>query len=156
PLVPWPRDAVDLRGARVTVLGTTWAAPLAGHVLARLGARVVRVTDPRRPDPFPLHDALMVGCDAQPLDLRDEHGAACCADLLASSDLLLDGTTPHVFANIGLGEPAVRVVRIAAFAHDDRPGYGLAAECRGGWAARYDPPHIGRVSVADPVAALLA
>jgi len=156
PLVPWPRDAVDLRGAQVAVLGATWAAPLAGHVLARLSARVVRVTDPRRPDPFPLHDALMDGCDEQPLDLRDARAVASFVDVLASSDLLVDGTTPRVLANIGLAEPPVRVVRIAAFADDDRPGYGLAAECRGGWAARHDPPSLGRVSVADPVAALLA
>ena len=156
PHVAWPRDAIDVRGARVVVLGATWAAPLAGHVLAGLGARVVRVTDPRRPDPFPLRDALMAGCVEQPLDLGDERAASMFADVLASCDLLVDGTTPRVLANIGLSESSVRVVRIAAFAHDDRPGYGFAAECRGGWAARYDPPRLTRVSVADPVAALLA
>ena len=48
-----------------------------------------------------------------------------------------------------------RSVRIAAFGDDDRPGYGLAAEARGGWAARHDPPRLGRSSVADPVAGLL-
>jgi len=156
PHVAWPRGAIDVRGARVVVLGATWAAPLAGHVLARLGAHVVRVTDPRRPDPFPLHDALMAGCVEQPLDLGDERAASMFADVSTSSDLLVDGTTPRVLANIGLSESSVRVVRIAAFAHDDRPGYGFAAECRGGWAARYDPPRLTRVSVADPVAALLA
>jgi crotonobetainyl-CoA:carnitine CoA-transferase CaiB-like acyl-CoA transferase len=47
-------------------------------------------------------------------------------------------------------------VRIAAFATEDRPGYGHAAEARGGWATRYDPPRLGRSSVADPIAGLLA
>jgi len=156
PHVAWPRDAIDVHGARIVVLGATWAAPLTGHVLACLGAHVVRVTDPRRPDPFPLRDALMVACEQEPLDLGDQRAAAMFADVLASCDLLLDGATPRVLGNVGLSEPAVRVVRIAAFAHDDRPGYGFAAECRGGWAARYDPPRLGRVSVADPVAALVA
>ena len=156
PHAVWPRDRIDVRGARVVVLGATWAAPLAGHVLARLGADVLRVTDPRRFDPFPLRDALMVGCDEQPLDLGAERAASSLADILASCDLLVDGTTTRVLGNIGLAEPPVCVVRIAAFAHDNRPGYGFAAECRGGWAARYDPPRLGRVSVADPVAALLA
>jgi hypothetical protein len=61
-----------------------------------------------------------------------------------------------VLANAGLGVRARRTVSIAAFAREDRPGYGIGAECRGGWAARYDPPRLGRVSVADPVAGLLA
>jgi crotonobetainyl-CoA:carnitine CoA-transferase CaiB-like acyl-CoA transferase len=156
PLVRSPRGAVDVRDARVVVLGATWAAPLAGHVLARLGAHVVRVTDPRRADPFPLRDALFEGCEERSLDLGDARALPVFDDLLASSDLLIDGTTPRVLANVGLAEPPVGVVRIAAFAHDDRPGYGFAAECRGGWAARYDPPRLARVSVADPVAALLA
>jgi crotonobetainyl-CoA:carnitine CoA-transferase CaiB-like acyl-CoA transferase len=47
------------------------------------------------------------------------------------------------------------VVRLAAFGQEDRPGYGLAAECRGGWVARLDPPRLARTSVADPVAGLL-
>lgn len=156
PLVPWPRDPVDVEGARVVVLGATWAAPLAGHVLAHLGARVVRVTDPRRRDPFPLRDALLVGCEERALHLGDARAVAEFTELLSSADLLVDGTTARVLANIGLAEPPVGLVRIAAFADDDRPGYGLAAECRGGWAARYDPPRLGRTSVADPVAALLA
>jgi hypothetical protein len=156
PVVPWPRGTIDVRGARIVVLGATWAAPLAGHVLAHLGAQVIRVTDPRRADPFPLRDALLFGCDERALDLGDARAVGDFVELLASSDLLVDGTTPRVLANLGLAEPPVGLVRIAAFAHDDRPGYGLAAECRGGWAARYDPPRLGRTSVADPVAALLA
>ncbi|MDQ1429936.1 MAG: hypothetical protein QOF40_538, partial [Actinomycetota bacterium] len=36
-----------------------------------------------------------------------------------------------------------------------RPGYGPAAEARGGWAARHDPPRLGRSSLADPVAGLI-
>jgi hypothetical protein len=156
PRVRWPRGPVDVEGARVVVLGATWAAPLAGNVLARLGARVVRVIDPRRHDPFPLRDALFRGCERRALDLRGARAVGELRDLLSTADLLVDGTTPRVLANVGLAELPVGVVRIAAFAHDDRPGYGLAAECRGGWAARYDPPRLGRTSVADPVAALLA
>ena len=47
------------------------------------------------------------------------------------------------------------MLRVAAFVDDDRPGYGPAAEARGGWAARHDPPRLARSSVADPVAGLL-
>jgi CoA-transferase family III len=165
---PAPADPVpavartDLEGATVVVLGTAWATPLVGHVLADLGARAVKVEDPRRPDPFPLHDLLVHGQERRALDLgvasdRDQVGT-----LLEGADLLVDGHPPRVRANAGLGDDALRassptlaVLRVAAFVHGDRPGYGPAAEARGGWAARHDPPRLGRSSVADPVAGLL-
>lgn len=156
PAVRWPRGTTHLDGARVVVLGSTWAAPLTGLALATLGAHVVRVTHPGRPDPFPLRDELMRGCDEVPLDLADDAARCEFAHLLEDAQLLVDGTTPRVLANIGLADVPLPVVRIAAFAQEDRPGYGIGAECRGGWAARYDPPRLARVSVADPVAGLLA
>jgi crotonobetainyl-CoA:carnitine CoA-transferase CaiB-like acyl-CoA transferase len=116
---------------------------------------VVRVIDPRRPDPFPLRDALAADQREVALDLGDPGARARAATLLASADLLVDGTTPRVLRNAGLAD-LVATVRIAAFDGDDRPGYGIAAEARGGWAARHDPPRLGRSSVADPVTGLLA
>jgi hypothetical protein len=156
PLVADGAAGTRLDGASVVVLGATWAAPLAATVLARLGARVVRVTDPRRADPFPLRAQLRHGQAVRPLDLGDPDGRGRFAALLGDADLLVDGTTPRVLVNAGLADTATPVVRIAAFAGDDRPGYGLAAEARGGWAARYEPPRLGRSSVADPIAGLLA
>jgi crotonobetainyl-CoA:carnitine CoA-transferase CaiB-like acyl-CoA transferase len=125
-------------------------------VLHELGAHVVRVTDPRRPDPFPLRDELRVGQQVSPLDLGIPSERDAFAVLLERAELLVDGTTPRVLGNIGLADAPLPIVRIAAFAGDDRPGYGLAAEARGGWAARHDPPRLGRSSVADPIAGLLA
>ncbi|MFI5047132.1 MAG: CoA transferase, partial [Acidimicrobiia bacterium] len=156
PALPPPRAGARLDGASVVVLGATWAAPLAATVLAMLGARVVRVTDPRRADPFPLRAQLRLRQVVRPLDLGQPEGRDRFAALLARADLLVDGTTPRVLRNAGLADTATAVVRIAAFAEGDRPGYGLAAEARGGWAARHDPPRLGRSSVADPIAGLLA
>jgi hypothetical protein len=156
PEVPEMADTTRVDGASVVVLGATWAAPLAATVLAGLGARVVRVTDPRRPDPFPLRAQLRRGQAVRPLDLGAPEGRAGFATLLADADLLLDGTTPRVLRNVSLDDTPTPIVRIAAFAREDRPGYGLAAEARGGWASRFDPPRLGRSSVADPIAGLLA
>lgn len=156
PRVPWPARRERGLDAQVVVLGATWAAPLAGRVLHELGAHVVRVTDPRRADPFPLRDGLLVGQEVSALDLDTPSGRDAFAALLERADLLVDGTTPRVLRNIGLADAPVPMVRIAAFADGERPGYGLAAEARGGWAARHDPPRLGRSSVADPVAGLLA
>jgi len=154
--------SASVAGARVAVLGTAWATPLVGLLLARLGVDVVRVDDPRREDPFPLATRLARGQQRMGLDLATSSGRAGLRSLLARVDLLVDGYTPRVLANAGLGDevldrefPHVARLRVAAFAHSDRPGYGLAAECRGGWAARTDPPTLGRSSVADPVAGCL-
>jgi hypothetical protein len=156
PVVPSIETAPRLDGASVVVLGATWAAPLAATVLAVLGADVVRVTDPRRADPFPLRARLRRGQAVRPLDLGISEGRSRFATLLAGADLLVDGTTPRVLRNVSLDDTPTRTVRIAAFAHEERPGYGLAAEARGGWATRHDPPRLGRTSVSDPIAGLLA
>jgi crotonobetainyl-CoA:carnitine CoA-transferase CaiB-like acyl-CoA transferase len=140
----------------VVVLGSAWAAPLAGRALRVLGADVVRVVDPRRPDPFPLRDTLAEDQRELALDLGDPRDRTRFTDLFTTADLLVDGTTPRVLRNAGIADVPIATVRIAAFEADERPGYGLAAEARGGWAARHDPPRLGRSSVADPVAGLLA
>ena len=162
PFVPDPGRHVDLRGATVVVLGTAWAAPLTGRLLHSLGARVLRIDDPRRVDPFPLRDALAEGQARLGPDLTTPAGRDELVASLGRAHLLVDGFTPRVLANLGLGDddldrelPGLRRLRIAAFVGDDRPGYGPAAECRGGWAARHDPPRLGRSSVADPVAGVL-
>jgi hypothetical protein len=161
-LVPRPRSSEPALGASVVVFGTAWAAPLVGLVLSELGADVVRVDHPRRPDPFPLASCLARGQRRVPLDLDVGPDRDRFADLLGAADLLVDGHTRRVRENVGLGDarlavdlPRLAVLRVAAFADEDRPGYGPAAECRGGWAARHDPPRLGRSSVADPVAGLI-
>ncbi len=162
PRVPVPPAPVAVRDAHVVVLGTAWATPLIGLLLARLGARVQRVEHPGRPDPFPLHDRLAQGQTTVALDLGEPRDRDRFGDLLETADLLVDGHPPRVLANAGLSDDqlardrsGLAVLRVAAFADGDRPGYGPAAECRGGWAARHDPPRLGRSSVADPVAGLL-
>jgi hypothetical protein len=162
PRIPTPSTPAAVSGARVVVLASAWAAPLVGLTLAGLGADVVRVDDPRRPDPFPLADRLRRGQEPLPLDLGAGADRDRLAALLGSADLLIDGHPPRVRDNAELGDdhlaaemPGLAVLRIAAFAADDRPGYGPAAEARGGWATRQDPPRLARSSVADPVAGLL-
>jgi crotonobetainyl-CoA:carnitine CoA-transferase CaiB-like acyl-CoA transferase len=96
------------------------------------------------------------------LDLDSDRDRDQFAVLLQSADLLVDGHTRRVRENIGLGDdrlavdlPSLSTLRVAAFTAEDRPGYGPAAECRGGWATRHDPPRLGRSSLADPVTGLL-
>ena len=152
----------SIADATVVVLGTAWAAPLVGHVLALLGARVLKVDHPRRPDPFPLGRRLTPKQERHAVDLGSERDRDRFLALLVDADLLVDGHPPRVLDNAALDAraraslvPRLSVVRVAAFVDSDRPGYGPAAEAHGGWAARHDPPRLARSSVADPVAGLL-
>ncbi len=159
PAAPDPVPEVDgasIAGASVVLLGTAWAAPLVGRVLVALGAQVVKIEHPLRPDPFPLRDDLAAGQEIVPLDLGVPADRDRVAALVARADLLVDGHPPRVLANAGIAAPiAGALLRVAAFAATDRPGYGPAAEAHGGWAARHDPPRLGRTSVADPVAGMV-
>jgi hypothetical protein len=155
-------SGTSLAGAHVVLLGTAWATPLVGRMLADLGARVVRAEHPQRPDPFPLRDRLARGQERIAVDLGRGHDRDRLRGALAGADLLVDGHPPRVLGNAGLGVdaladafPALSVLRVAAFVDSDRPGYGPAAEAHGGWAARHDPPRLARSSVADPVAGMV-
>jgi hypothetical protein len=157
PAVPDPVPeigAASIAGATVVLFGTAWASPLVASVLARLGAQVVKVEHPRRPDPFPLRDDLVRGQIVLGLDLGATADRDAVAGLVVHADLVVEGHPPRVLANAGI-EPAGAVLRIGAFTDSDRPGYGPGAEAHGGWAARHDPPRLARTSVADPVAGLV-
>ncbi len=149
-------DGASVPGASVVLFGTAWATPLVGRVLARLGARVVKIEHPVRPDPFPLRDDLIHGQEVVALDLGAPADRERIAALVGGADLLVEGHPPRVLANAGIVAPTTTsVLRIAAFAATDRPGYGPGAEAHGGWAARHEPPRLARTSVADPVAGLV-
>jgi len=146
----------SVAGASVVLLGTAWAAPLVGRVLAASGAHVVKIEHPLRPDPFPLRDDLARGQQVVALDLGVPDDRDRIAALVARADLLVEGHPPRVLTNAGIPAPATgAVLRVAAFAATDRPGYGPGAEAHGGWAARHDPPRLARTSVADPVAGMV-
>jgi hypothetical protein len=154
-LDPVPDDVdASVAGADVVMFGTAWATPLVGVLLVELGARVTKIEHPRRPDPFPLHDDLVRAQELIALDLDAPHDRDEIAGRVDRADLVVEGHPPRVFANAGIRPPCA-VLRMAAFAGSDRPGYGPAAEAHGGWAARHDPPRLARTSVADPVAGLV-
>jgi hypothetical protein len=161
PAVPDPVPdlaTASIAGATVVLFGTAWATPLIGRVLAGLGARVVKIEHPGRPDPFPLRDELVAGQVVLGLDLGALADRDAVAQLVGHADLVVEGHPPRVFANAGLesaSHAGGAVLHVGAFVASDRPGYGPAAEAHGGWAARHQPPRLARTSVADPVAGLV-
>jgi len=93
-----------LAGVRVVELAGIGPVPLAGMLLADLGADVVRVD---RPDNVPIippeTDITSRGKRSVIVDLKHERGAGVVLDLAARADVLLEGLRPGVTERLGIG-----------------------------------------------------
>lgn len=109
-----------LEGIRLIEMGNAWAGPYAARMLADLGAEVIKIEAPRRPDLV----RFSVYLDNDPGDTPWERGAhyqkfsrnkkSCVIDLahprgkelflrlLAKSDVFLENNTPRVREQLGL------------------------------------------------------
>lgn len=153
------------RGLLVADLSSMWAGPLCGQLLARAGATVVKVESPRRPDgtragdqsffDWMNHEKLCYGVDF------DRH-ADELRELLAVSDVVIEGSRPAALARRGLGpdDVAARAGRIwlQVTAYDGRrPGFGDDAAVGGGLVgtSTQGPVFCGD-AIADPLTGLQA
>lgn len=76
-------------------------APLAGQLLADLGAEVTTVD--RKPVAQDPTDINRRGKQSVVLDLKSDAGIAAARDLVAKSDVLIEGFRPGVMERLGLG-----------------------------------------------------
>jgi crotonobetainyl-CoA:carnitine CoA-transferase CaiB-like acyl-CoA transferase len=103
-------------------LGQVWSGPYCGRLLAGLGARVLKLEAPQRPDgtrPASLRDCQGVFADLNrdksslTLDLARPAGRELFLRLIAQSDLLLENFSPRVMPNFGLDYPSLAAVNPA-------------------------------------------
>ncbi|GAB3440507.1 CaiB/BaiF CoA-transferase family protein [Phycicoccus ginsengisoli] len=120
-----------LSGVRVLELGGIGPGPYAGMLLADLGADVLRVDRPGE-DLRATHAVLLRGRRSVALDLKTDDGRAAVRDLVARSDVLLEGFRPGVAERLGLGpedllalRPALVYGRMTGWGQDG-PYAGLA------------------------------
>ena len=123
-----------LAGCRVIDLGSAWAAPMAAHLLADMGAEVIKVESRAKMDGMRL-GRPMVGEDAaggdegrwpelQPvfhglnrnkqsvtLNLKEPEGIDLLRGLIARSDVVIDNFSPGVMDRLGLDYAALRRLR---------------------------------------------
>ena len=128
-------------GLRVLDMTAYWAGPLAGHVLALLGAEVIHLESPRRPDGArlvggvpqtedqfwergPIFAALNTNKKSMTIDLGDERGIALVRRLVATCDVVIENYTPRVLEQLGLDYETLRADR-PDLVMLRMPGFGL-------------------------------
>jgi hypothetical protein len=156
-------------GLKVLDLSSLWAGPLCGALLAHCGADVLRVEDPRRPDPTaraaPKHWGRIQECKRH---LDRPVNIDAIAPLLGVSDVMITSARPAALARLGLTPSIVRncypqLLWVAITAHGwelpggMRVGFGDDAAAAGGVVAWDDgkPVFLGD-ALADPLTGLAA
>jgi crotonobetainyl-CoA:carnitine CoA-transferase CaiB-like acyl-CoA transferase len=121
-----------LKGVRVVELGTMITAPLAGMMLADLGAEVIKVEHPEGGDPFrsfrgglysPHFVAYNRGKRSIKLDLRNEAGRDVLRKLLGRADILLENYRAGVMERLGLSDDALAATN-SKLIHCSITGFG--------------------------------
>src|SRR5690348_4228718 len=108
-----------LEGIRVIELGQLLAGPFAGHLLADMGAEVIKVEPPGRGDPMREwgHDrykgralfwpSLARNKMSVSLNLRSEAGQQLLKELVADADVLIENFRPGTLEKWGIGPDAL-------------------------------------------------
>jgi crotonobetainyl-CoA:carnitine CoA-transferase CaiB-like acyl-CoA transferase len=125
---PAPSTGLPLSGFRVVELTTAWAGPMAGRILAFLGAEVVHIEPANNLDSWRSHTALLLpkrypdqeagerrynraslfnsqNTDkiSLSLDLKAPGGKDALRDLIAKADGLITNFTPGMLQRLGFG-----------------------------------------------------
>jgi crotonobetainyl-CoA:carnitine CoA-transferase CaiB-like acyl-CoA transferase len=110
---------MTLDGIRVIEIGQNLAGPVAGEILAHLGADVIKVERPEGDDarrwgpPFwkgvsPGFLAVNANKRSITVDLKDTAAVAWLIELIGEADVLIQNLRPGALDALGLGAPALR------------------------------------------------
>ena len=150
-----------LEGIHIIDLSWVWAGPAATRILADLGASVIKIEPPHRPDSV---RALVqyqnenwdeywdyggyfieknLGKRGMTLDLAHPDGKEIFLELVRRADVLVESFSPRVMPQLGLGfdelaqvKPGLVYVSMSGYGHTgpkrNRPAYGAALEGEAG------------------------
>jgi len=113
-----------LKGVKVLEFVGLGPAPFCAMMLSDMGADVVRV---ERPGTFDAGAAevLARGRRCLPLNLKEENSINICHQLMANTDILIEGYRPGVMERLGLG-PDVALQANPALVYGRMTGWGQA------------------------------
>ena len=170
-----------LDGLRVIELGSLLAGPFSGRLLGDMGAEIIKVEPPGKPDPLrdwghARYEGRSLWWPVQSrnkkcvtLNLRVEQGQEMLLELLKQADVVTENFRPGTLERWNLGyerlsevNPRVILVRISGYGqtgpYGQRAGFASVAEAMGG--IRYingfpdEPPPRTGISLGDSVAAM--
>ena len=135
PQVPAPKPGGVLDGLRVVEMTTAWAGPMAGRILAFLGAESITIESPNRvntwrlnrdaplPENFPggepgarhydrsfLFNSQSINKRSCILDLKRAEARTILTRLLATSDILISNFRPGTLEKLGIGYEALQAI----------------------------------------------
>jgi crotonobetainyl-CoA:carnitine CoA-transferase CaiB-like acyl-CoA transferase len=167
-----------LQGIKVVEATTMITGPLAGMLLADLGAEVVKLENPSGGDPF----RTFRGKDHSPhflsynrnkksiaLDIRSEQGRDVLFRLVRQADVLIENFRPGVMERLGIGRavltkenPRLVYCAISGFGssgpYKDRPAYDAVAQALAGTSSLlfHGNPVITGPSISDNLTGMYA
>jgi formyl-CoA transferase len=181
-----PRDTSGpgpLAGVRVLELGMLLAGPFTGRLLGDMGAEIIKVEPPGKPDPLrdwghARYEGRSLWWPVQSrnkkcvtLDLRQKRGQALLIELARCSDVLVENFRPGTLEKWGVGpaqlweaNPRLVIARVSGYGqtgpYGPRAGFASVAEAMGG--VRYlngfpdQPPPRMHISLGDSLAGMFA
>jgi crotonobetainyl-CoA:carnitine CoA-transferase CaiB-like acyl-CoA transferase len=169
-----------LDGLTVLDVSTLFAGPMAAMHLGDMGATVVKVEHPLRPDPARGHGPSKDGQNlwwktlgrnkrTVAIDLHTDAGRDALLRLVETADVMIENFRPGTLERWGLGydvlsarNPGIVLARVTGFGqkgpYRSRPGFGTLAEAMSGFAAMTGepdgPPVLPPFGLADGIASL--
>ncbi len=169
-----------LHGLRVIDASTLFAGPMAAMHLGDMGAEVIKVEHPAKPDPARGHGPSKDGQNlwwktlgrnkrTVAIDLHADEGREAFLRLARTADVVIENFRPGTLERWGLGydelsagNPGLVLARVTGFGqigpYRSRPGFGTLAEAMSGFAASTGepdgPPTLPPFGLADGIASL--
>ncbi len=173
--------AGPLEGVRVIELGMLLAGPFTGRLLGDMGAEIIKIEPPGKPDPIrdwgkARYKGRSLWWPVQSrnkkcitLNLRSERGQELLLELVKQSDVLTENFRPGTLEKWNLGydqlsevNPKVILARVSGYGqtgpYAERAGFASVAEAMGG--IRYingfpdEPPPRIHISLGDSLAGM--
>jgi formyl-CoA transferase len=172
-----------LAGVRVVELGSLLAGPFTGRLLGDMGAEIIKVEPPDKPDPMrnwgkQRYEGRSLWWPVQSrnkkcvtLNLREPRGQELLLKLAAQADALVENFRPGTLERWNVGpeqlceaNPRLVIARVSGYGqtgpYAPRAGFASAAEAMGG--LRYingfegEPPPRMHISLGDSLAGMFA